>query len=288
MRRRRRSARHRARRRPRRRPQRRERRRNPVEAPVPADFLDEIRLARDVDAERRHVDVPAVRRRPSGVNPRRVEDPLDVARRAPRSPSSRRDARRAQRHAPRLGRPRVDVGDRRRPAWPAPICSSSASARRSARTGRRRGRRRARIGPTLRSSGRACGWSRAPTRAGTRRSRARSASWSADTSVGAPPMTPAMATARSRSAMTSIVSSSVRVWPSSVVSVSPARARRTRISGPAELRDVERVHRMAQLEHHVVGDVDDVVDGPDAGGGEPIGQPGRRRRRRCTSATASA
>ncbi len=46
---------------------------------------------------------------------------------------------------------------------------------------------------------------------------------------------------------------------------------------PAELLDVERVHRMAHLEHHVVGDVDDVVDGPDADGREPRREPGGRR-----------
>ena len=40
--------------------------------------------------------------------------------------------------------------------------------------------------------------------------------------------------------------------------------------------EIERVHRLSDLEHHVVGDVDDVVDRPDAGGREPIGEPRRR------------
>jgi hypothetical protein len=53
------------------------------------------------------------------------------------------------------------------------------------------------------------------------------------TSDVAPPITPAMATGRSRSAITRVVSSSVRFCPSSVVSPSPERARRTLISGPA-------------------------------------------------------
>ena len=41
--------------------------------------------------------------------------------------------------------------------------------------------------------------------------------------------------------------------------------------------EVERVHRLAQLDHHVIRDVDDVVDGPDAGRFEPRRHPGRRR-----------
>ena len=36
-----------------------------------------------------------------------------------------------------------------------------------------------------------------------------------------------------------------------------------------ELLEVERVHRLAELEQHVVGDVDDVVDGAYAGGLQP-------------------
>ncbi len=63
-----------------------------------------------------------------------------------------------------------------------------------------------------------------------------------DTSDGAPPMTPATAMARSRSAMTSIVSSSVRSTPSRVVSRSlgagaPHTDFRTR-----QPRQIEGVH----------------------------------------------
>ncbi len=50
-----------------------------------------------------------------------------------------------------------------------------------------------------------------------------------------PPMTPATACARSRSAMTSISASSVRATPSSVVSRSPAVARRIRSAPPARV-----------------------------------------------------
>ena len=41
--------------------------------------------------------------------------------------------------------------------------------------------------------------------------------------------------------------------------------------------EVERVHRLAQLEHHVVRDVDYVVDGPDVRRFETRRHPGRRR-----------
>ena len=41
----------------------------------------------------------------------------------------------------------------------------------------------------------------------------------------------------------------------------------------SKLREVEGVHRLPELEHHVVGDVDDVVDRTDAGRFEPIAQP---------------
>ncbi len=44
----------------------------------------------------------------------------------------------------------------------------------------------------------------------------------------------------------------------------------------AEAFQIERVHRLPELEHHVVGDVDDVADRADAGGGQPVGEPLRR------------
>ncbi len=53
----------------------------------------------------------------------------------------------------------------------------------------------------------------------------------AETSVSAPPMTPASATGPAPSAMTSISGVSLRSTPSSVFSVSPARAGRTVIVG---------------------------------------------------------
>ncbi len=40
--------------------------------------------------------------------------------------------------------------------------------------------------------------------------------------------------------------------------------------------EVEGVHRLAELEHDVVGDVHHVVDRADAGRGQPLGEPVRR------------
>ena len=89
-------------------------------------------------------------------------------------------------------------------------------------------------------------------------------------------MTPPIACARSPSAMTSMSGSSARSTPSRVRSFSPAFARRMRSARPASLRVVERVGRLAHLEHHVVGDVDDRADAAHAARLEPIAHPLRR------------
>ena len=60
--------------------------------------------------------------------------------------------------------------------------------------------------------------------------------------------------------------SSSRSWPSSVRSVSPARARRAVSRAPRMLRVVVGVQRAAEVVHHVVRDVDDVRDRAHAGG----------------------
>ena len=70
---------------------------------------------------------------------------------------------------------------------------------------------------------------------------------------------------------------SVRSTPSRVTIVSPSRARRTRKPPPGELGEVVGVVRLAELEHHVVRDVDDVVDRAHAGTRQPLGHPRRRR-----------
>ncbi len=68
--------------------------------------------------------------------------------------------------------------------------------------------------------------------------------------------------------------SSSTSWPLSSVSVSPACARRTRMP-PASFDSVERVHRLAQFQHHVVRDVDDRVDAANAGAAQPLAHPVR-------------
>src|SRR5256885_5500604 len=58
--------------------------------------------------------------------------------------------------------------------------------------------------------------------------------------------------------------------------------------GACQRRDVERVHRMAALDHHVVRHVDDGADWPDAGGLQPRRHPlGRRRDRKSTRLNSS-
>ena len=58
---------------------------------------------------------------------------------------------------------------------------------------------------------------------------------------------------------------------------SPGRARRTTIVCSATRVVVEGVQRLAQLPHHVVGHVDQVVDRAQAHRAQPLGEPGRRR-----------
>ena len=105
-----------------------------------------------------------------------------------------------------------------------------------------------------------------------------------DISVVSPPMTPPRPMIPESSVTTRSSVDSARSTPSSVVSRSPSVARRTRI-GPLELVGVVAVDRPAELEHHVVGDVDRQRDRAHAREREPLRHPvrGRRRRGRCRS-----
>ena len=63
---------------------------------MPADFLDEVGFARDIDAERRHRHAPAVRVSTGrDAEPERLEDAYDVSRRHVLAEQAR-DSRRAQ------------------------------------------------------------------------------------------------------------------------------------------------------------------------------------------------
>ena len=97
------------------------------------------------------------------------------------------------------------------------------------------------------------------------------------TSLSRPPMTPAIACGRSASAMTIMSSRSARSTPSSVVMLlaglrAPDDDRRS-----AELGEIERVRRLAELVEHVVARVDDVVDRARPDRLEPLHQPVRAR-----------
>ncbi len=96
-------------------------------------------------------------------------------------------------------------------------------------------------------------------------------------SLSAPPMTPAMPMGPSESAMIRVSGVSSRSTWSSVSRRSPGSARRTMIVPSVDRGAVERVSRLAQLEHDVVGRVDDVADGPHAGRLQPHLDAVRRR-----------
>ena len=103
-------------------------------------------------------------------------------------------------------------------------------------------------------------------------------------------MTPATATARSASAMTSISGDSSRCLSVERAAASRPGSRRSHADlTAAEARVIERVHRLTELEQHVVGDVHDVAGRPDAGGAQARLHPLRRRADRhvrdCASVT---
>ena len=72
-----------------------------------------------------------------------------------------------------------------------------------------------------------------------------------------------------------VVGGSVRSTPSSVVIGSPSPRQADAEAAAAERGQVVGVVRLAELEHHVVADVDDVVDRAHAGGGQAARHPRR-------------
>ena len=95
----------------------------------------------------------------------------------------------------------------------------------------------------------------------------------ADTSEDAPPITPATAWARVASAMTSMSGSSVRL---------AAVERRDRLAGaratdadlaPGQPGEIKGVHRLAELDEHVVRDVHDRADRANADRKQPRREP---------------
>ena len=89
-------------------------------------------------------------------------------------------------------------------------------------------------------------------------------------------MIPAIPEGPFASQTSTVSASKVRSTPSSVVIFSPSLARADGQRPAGDLVEVEGVQRLGGQQHHVVGDVDDVVDRPLPGGAEPRLQPGRR------------
>ena len=96
-------------------------------------------------------------------------------------------------------------------------------------------------------------------------------------SLFSPPMMPARPTARCSSAITSMVGSSFRIPPSSVVSSSPSWARRHDNFSAPYIPIVKGVHGLTVLQHHIVGDIHDVVDGPNPHSAQAFPHPFGRR-----------
>ena len=265
---------------------RRQRRGDLVQPEVSADLLGEVGLARHVEAPGRH-ERRGLGARSRDQEPERRERPLLLQPAAPRRRAARsRDAGRSRtvragRSPPlRSTRPGrtlagADLGPRGARAGRAPAGPAAMSAPRSKRC------EASVCMPSARAARRiASGSQQAASSATTR-----VASW---ISLDAPPMIPASASAGSPPlpAITPTRAGSVRSLPSSVVSAL-ALARPAHDERPAgHAREVEGVARLAQLEHHVVREVDDVVDRAHAHELEPVAQPRRRGADRHVAARA--
>ena len=183
-------------------------------------------------------------------------------------PGQAREARQRQRHPARLRLLRVAVDALARRRAPPPSRASIAAARRLA-CGMPFGvdaaleavRRLASAGPAAWRCGARCADRRSPPRAAPRSSSPRPRCRRRPSRRPARPR-------RASSAITTSLSCSGRSTPSSVVMRSPRFARRTWMP-PAQLVEVERVQRVAGLQHHVVGDVDQVRDRAHAAGRQP-------------------
>ena len=95
-------------------------------------------------------------------------------------------------------------------------------------------------------------------------------------------MTPAIPSGPAGSAMTSVSGSSSRTTWSRVSSRSPGARAADDDPAVVDRRRVERVDRLAELEHHVVGGVDDVADRSLAGGQQAHLDRGPATGRPCT------
>ena len=246
-----------------------------VEPPDARDLLDEVGLAEHVVAPPRAGPRRRARRRRP---PRRSRGRAGSAPR-PRAGRRRRAGARCARRAGAASRARGR--DRRRRSCRRPAARRTARSSASRRPPGRRCPARAgaasRSARTPRCAGRAastCAGCSARSRSPPPSARA---SCLSRTSERAPPITPAIEVGPSASSITHISASSVRSTSSSVVIVSPSRARRTTSRAAGHEVGVEGVHRLPGEQHHVVRDVDDVVDRALAGGHQARLEPQRRR-----------
>ena len=234
-----------------------------------------------VHAARRHGHRPSRRPPAPAPKPRRRQDAACTSASGTVTPSRPDSSRTAQREMPRRDRHRVG--------------SRPPGRRRARRLWRRAGRRRApsassgRLGSTPRSN-RVLASVLSPSALLVRRTESaveRGALEDDGASCRRRPRNRRRPSRRpppsgpTASAITSMSGASVRVWPSSVARRSPGRGRAARGSSrAAELREVEGVHRLAEFEQHVVGDVHHVADRAHAErcAGAPAASPARRRR----------
>ena len=82
---------------------------------VPADFLDQIDFAQEIDAERRRHDVPPVGCR-RDRQPEAAQDPLDVVDPGPTMPSNEREPLASKVQRPRAARRGITIDDGARDA----------------------------------------------------------------------------------------------------------------------------------------------------------------------------
>ncbi len=256
----------------RRRAKRRQGRRNAIEAPMPADLLDQIGLTLDVHAERRHGDGPAGsgRGRPEPESRQQSGD-VRVRHGGPEQPI---EARATQHQRPRLAWTGVHVDDR---------LDELAPARRSEEFQRARDRANGRveIGAALETY-RGFGLEGQPParhpdlgglepRAFERNVRGRSRHLGRGAPHHAGDRDGAFRVSDDEHGLVERTRLSVECREP-LAGTRPAHV----YLRPGKLRQIERVHGMTHFEHHVIGDVHDVVDWADARLVEALGQPGWR------------
>ncbi len=252
----------------------RERGRQTIESVVPPDFFDEVDFARHIDAEARNAHASRRRGRdpsdstskPSGV---RIRTTSSCGTSMPSTRPIRADPQRDA--GVRTGR-RIPIDQAADRLAGADLPKRQPRAR-DAQSAVRRCRRPARSGSMLQSSIRAACSSFERRPGGSTHSRARFSSFPNRFRSG-----PAHDAADRRGPRRVGDDQHFRI-ERTVHSVQrrqalarPRAANHQRLA--VEPIEIERVHRLADLQHHVVRDVDDVADRPNARRFEALGEPG--------------